>query len=420
MTDRVRTAIRSSFATAGEAASMATAFKMTATPKVAISIVRILGILLVVLILILIFVPWQQTVEGAGSVTPFAPYERAQSVRASISGRITRWYINEGARVRRGDTLAVLVDIKPEYMPENLTGTMEEILRNTSDAQAFAITSSKQKVEQIQQKVLAARAKYENALVEIETARIRLRRAQELRNEGLISEQDMESARLRMQKAVADSVDSRSSLQGVDREYEGAQNDLLQKMQDAQVKVAETRVKLQSIQQRRSAGVVLSPADGYVTRIAYAGYGETVKEGDQLALLVPDTDDRAIEMFISARDAAIVDTGRPVRVRFQGYPAFLFSGFPNLAIGTFPGRVAVVDAVDNGKGKYRVLVVPDTDSKQEWPEPHFLRQGTPANAWILLSEVSIGFEIWRQLNGFPPMLPTEYPTDLMPKSEGKK
>ncbi|MFM9068837.1 MAG: hemolysin D, partial [Planctomycetota bacterium] len=35
------------------------------------------------------------------------------------------------------------------------------------------------------------------------------------------------------------------------------------------------------------------------------------------------------------------------------------------------------------------------------PEAKLLRQGVRANGWVLLNEVSLGYEIWRQLNGFP-------------------
>ena len=33
-----------------------------------------------------------------------------------------------------------------------------------------------------------------------------------------------------------------------------------------------------------------------------------------------------------------------------------------------------------------------------------MRQGVRANGWVMLSRVRLGYEIWRQLNGFPPVL----------------
>ena len=48
-----------------------------------------------------------------------------------------------------------------------------------------------------------------------------------------------------------------------------------------------------------------------------------------------------------------------------------------------------------------MVIVPDPED-EPWPEPRYLRQGVRANGWVLLDTVSLGFELWRQLNGFPP------------------
>jgi hypothetical protein len=40
-----------------------------------------------------------------------------------------------------------------------------------------------------------------------------------------------------------------------------------------------------------------------------------------------------------------------------------------------------------------------------WPDKdRWLRQGARANAWVLLEQVPLWFEFWRQINGFPPLL----------------
>jgi hypothetical protein len=77
------------------------------------------------------------------------------------------------------------------------------------------------------------------------------------------------------------------------------------------------------------------------------------------------------------------------------------AGWPSAAVGTFGGRIAAVDGADNGKGKFRVIIRP-LDA-EPWPSDMFLRQGARTNGWVLLNEVSLGYEIWRQLNGFPPV-----------------
>jgi hypothetical protein len=60
--------------------------------------------------------------------------------------------------------------------------------------------------------------------------------------------------------------------------------------------------------------------------------------------------------------------------------------------------VKVIDRIDT-KGKYRILVVPDP-ADEPWPEQ--VRVGSGAYGWALLKDVPIWYEMWRQLNGFPP------------------
>ena len=61
--------------------------------------------------------------------------------------------------------------------------------------------------------------------------------------------------------------------------------------------------------------------------------------------------------------------------------------------------LAVADIVDCMIG-----VVAKQESDAPWPSERFLRQGVRANGWVMLSRVTLGYEIWRQLNGFPPVV----------------
>ncbi|MBD1207805.1 MAG: biotin/lipoyl-binding protein [Ignavibacteria bacterium] len=385
-----------------------------------LAIVGILG----VLVLFLVFVPWQQNITGSGKVTSFVPGVRPQTIDAQITGRIVRWFVNEGMAVKAGDTIAILQDLNVNFMDADFMEKIERVREKTVGAQNMAVETARQRTIQAEQRELAAKAALENTKIEIQTSRIRYKRAEELTKEGLASQREMETALLNLQKTQADSIRSETFLESARRDVEAAKNEESRVLQQADATIAEIELRVANARQRGGASVITAPVDGYLVRIAEVGAGQTVKDGEMLAMLVPTAGglDQAVEAFISSRDAAIVDVGRPVRLQFSGFPAFVFNpGWDNFTINTFGGRVAVVDAVDDGSGYYRVLIVPDSTQKQgKWPSSQYLRQGTPTNSWILLNEVPIGFEIWRQLNGFPPVLPHKMNASDKADKDGKK
>ena len=100
-------------------------------------------------------------------------------------------------------------------------------------------------------------------------------------------------------------------------------------------------------------------------------------------------------------DVPLISKGRRVRVQFDGWPAFQFSGWPSVSVGTFGGKVEVIDYVNTTPGEFRILIVPD-ENDQPWPD--LLRAGSGIKGWVMLDDVPLWYEIWRQLNGFPPSL----------------
>ncbi|MCS7012539.1 MAG: biotin/lipoyl-binding protein [Chloroherpetonaceae bacterium] len=385
-----------------------TALRMATAPKTAEPLARGFGITLLAIIIVA-FIPntWQQNVAGSGTVTSFAPMLRPQTIDAQIDGRIVRWFVNEGTIVKAGDTIAILRDIDTKFLAENFVEYQKTIRENTAREMELEIVQASNKVKQAEQKQRAVEAAVQQANVDVNTARIQFQRAVALESQGLIARKDYETALLRLQKAMADSAKAYADLQVAIQEVKNAQAELAAKQRKASATIAKADLELGNVATRRNLGIVIAPIDGQVTRIAQVGPGQTVKKGDMLCIITPNaSEDIAAEIFVSSLDAAIIDTGRPVRLQFAGFPAIQVwgGGWPNLSVGTFGGKVAVVDAVDDGSGRFRVLVVPDPNDKP-WPNRTYLRQGTEVTGWILLNEVSLAYEAWRQLCGFPPIIP---------------
>lgn len=352
----------------------------------------------------LIFVPWQQTVVGSGKVTSFLPEARPQTVESVISGRIVKWYVVEGAKVNKGDTICILADINVNFFDRELLDKLKNLRDRTFEAQEQAINVAIQRRKQSEQRYDQARARLDNVLVEVSTARIRYSRADTLFKQDIASRRDLETAQLNLQKAVADSVSTAAAMRSALQDVDAFRAEEERVISQAYVAMQEADVRLANAQGRVGAGTIVAPISGTVVRIAKAGAGQTVKEGELLATIVPTTSDQAAEIYVSSMDAALIEPGRLVSLQFSGFPAFQFSGWQNIAVGIFHGRVKVIDAVDDGSGKFRVLVVPDA-SMRAWPDMRYLRQGTDVTGWVLLNEVPVGYELWRQFMGFPPQFP---------------
>ncbi len=385
-----------------------TALRLVKTPNSAIPLARAVALTLIGFIVILIVVPWVQNVAGSGTVTSFSPDQRPQTIDALIDGRIQKWYVKEGDYVKKGDTIVVLRDIDTKFLDPDFQKRQEIIRDNEVSEAQLNVVEARRKVIQAKEKVSAAKAAVTNANIDANTARLRYERAESLFMQGLASRRELETNLLALQKAINDSVRAVTNYEIERLAYENAQTELEAKMRIAAAKIAKADLELGNVTNRRNFSVMRSPIDGYVTRIMQVGDGQAVKKNDKLAIIVPETDDIAAEIFVGSLDAAIIDTGRKVRLQFAGFPAIQApgGGFPDFAIGTFGGIVKVVDAVDDGSGKYRVLVVPDPNDKP-WPSRSYLRQGTEVTGWILLNEVPLGYELWRQLNGFPPIIPVK-------------
>lgn len=380
------------------------ALSLVRTPRIARQLAVVAMVMLAVITLSFLFVPWQQTVAGSGMVTSFVPSARPQTVEAVVSGRIVAWFVYEGATVRKGDTIAVLQDINVNFMDTAFVDRLETARDNVLLAQDAAVISSIERTKQAVQALEAGRAGLDAAKMEVGIARVRYARAMALVDSGLISQRDVETATVNLNKAKNDSVRFETVVQSARQNVEAVRSEQERVQRQAQVFIAEADLRLSNAKSRRNAAAVISPVDGQVVRIAKAGSGQTVKEGERLATIVPTTADIAAEIYVSDMDAALVDIGRTVTLQFAGYPAFQFSGFPDISTGIYRGTIAAVDAVDDGGGRFRLLVVPD-ESRAPWPSRSYLRQGSSVTGWVLLQSVPLGYEIWRQLNGFPPLFP---------------
>lgn len=388
----------------------------------------VLAILAVVVVIA--FLPWQQNVQGAGEVTALRPEERPQQAVAAVGGRIARWYVQEGAQVKAGDPLVALTEVKETYLDPRAL----ERLREQVAAKRQAVRAKRAKAEALERQAEAldsawrfARIRAENRIAQVsaslEAARledslatVQESRTQTLFTQGLRSRLELEQAQQRAQRARALALEqgaalatARAERAAVEADYTerlakvaGERSSTLAEIAESNAEIAKLVGNEASLSERQDLLVVRAPRDGVVVQALRAGIGEIVKDGEAVATVQPARPRLAAALQVTPRDVPLLRVGDKVRLEFAGWPAMQFSGWPSVAVGTFGGRVAVIDQVASATGAYRVLVEPDPD---EEPWPRELLMGSGARGWALLRNVRVWFEVWRLLNGFPPALP---------------
>lgn len=312
-------------------------------PDVAKMLTRFVLIFGLFMFVFLIAIPWQQTADGQGKVIAYNPQDRVQNIHATVGGRIKKWFVREGTFVKKDEAILEITDIDPNYL------------------------------ERLKIENAAVKSQHDAAIAVVRTAKFDYDRQKDLYDKGISSRKDMEQATIAYRNAQASEAQALAN-------YTQAQSRL----------------------SRQQSQLVLAPTDGTIVRLQVGSSNIVVDQGQVLAIFVPKSDQLSAQIFVRGNDLPLVREGSRVRLQFEGWPAIQFSGWPSVAVGTFGGEVSVVDQTANADGLFRVIVVPEKG--QAWPASRFIRQGTRVNGWILLNKVALGYELWRQFNGFPPSI----------------
>ncbi len=389
----------------------------------------------------LLFLPWTQNIQSKGKITTLLPQQRPQTMQSNIDGRIEQWFIQEGQAIRKGDTIAFISEIKTEYAdPQLLPRTESQITAKQSSQSAylekaealarqvvalqqerdFKINQLQNKIQQVKLKIISDSIGVEQARIDFQIAERQLNRAVELNNKGIKSIADVEEKREKYQSSITKVTEAENKLDISRNELDITRTDLSSVRANYDQKVAKSqsdrfsalsaafesqstidklKIQASNYSTRQSFYYITAPQDGYIVQTLKAGIGETVKAGTELASIMPFDVQLAVELYIKPMDLPLVFPGQEVRFIFDGWPAFIFSGWPSQSFGTYSGTVFAIDRVISNNGKYRILVAANTEEK---PWPDALQIGGGAQGIALLENVPLWYELWRQLNGFPP------------------
>ncbi len=409
---------------------------------------------MIVLVLIL-FLPWTQNIKSNGSITTLKQENRPQKINSPIPGKIDKWFIKEGDIIKKGDTILILTEIKEEYLDPNLLsrtqtqveakkvsiGFYEGKVKATEMQIGNLIQAKKLKIEQLKNKLIQLNNKLEGEKAELianenekQLLENQYERQLKMFDEGLVSQTQLQQRNIQFQNAVAKKMTTENKIaqtkqelinirleqNSAEQEYtekinkaEGEKFQNLSQIAATQGDVAKLENQLSNYTIRNGMYIVTAPQDGQIVQANKSGIGEILKDGETIAMIVPTRVDYAVEMFIQPMDLPLVNIGQSVRFTFDGFPAIIFSGWPRNSYGTFSGNVIFVENNIGENGLYRVLVAED-NSEKKWPDQ--LRIGNGTHGILLLKDVPVWYELWRNINGFPPDF---YVTDVKTKSELK-
>jgi len=401
---------------------------------------------LILTILALAFLPWQQTSRATGKVTALDPQNRPQTITSLAEGVVEfiPEKMLEGVKVIEGETIMVI-----EPLSANLKAQLDSQLASMSEkkrtasakvesyrlqresyvmARTYAVDAAIENLNSAKNKLASKEEALEMYRSKKKQTRLNYDRQKELFEDGLRAEKDFEKVRMDYEMAVA-------GLETVLKEVESAKDDVAAKAKEVEAKRADAQAKVDYAEAMREAAMgevataekdytevdmkkdglrleITAPRSGSLLRLNVFEKGQQIKKGDSLFTIVPDSQEHAVELFVAGNDLQWIQVGNEVRLQFESWPAVQWVGWPSISVGSFGGVVSAIDATDDGMGRFRVLVRPIDEN--EWPEQRFLLQGVRANGWVMLGEVPLWFELWRQLNGFPPAVSKDDPKEDKP------
>lgn len=393
------------------------------------------------LIIAMMFLPWTQNIKGKGKVTALRPDARPQQVNSVIAGKIEKWYVQEGDFVNKGDTILFISEIKDKFFDPNLLDRtqlqikakeqkVESYLEKVRalDRQIDALIETRRlKLEQAQNKLEQAYLKFtadsiklDAATSDFETRKTQFERFQELLDIGLKSKTDFENYRQKFAETNAKFIGAQQDLKTSENKILNAKIELnridnefkdkisksqsekaatLASLYESEAEVTKLQNEFSNYTVRQGYYYITAPQKGFITQATKTGIGEIIKENESLLSIMPADYSLAAEVYFQPLDVALLKKGQKVRLVFDGWPTIVFSGWPNTSFGTFGGVINAIDNFSSRGEKFRVLIAPDPDDPDEWPAQ--LRLNGGAVGYVLLNDVPIWYELWRQFNGFP-------------------
>ena len=412
-------------------------YKAVEKTKLNFFVRRYLFITLAIIIVIvsILWLPWQQTVKGVGTLTALNPNERNYKVVSTLDGFMEALYVKENQYVEKGDKLFTLRDLDENYEDKlsNIEQEYSHRLRNEKSRHLNLSDNLSQekknikikkevydtKIKQLKNSLNALKQQKKALNNQFKIEKIQLSRVERLFEQGIESKRNFElkefntlQIKAKLEKIVADIKNIYNDLIITRKEKAHFINESELTLNNIQNKILTTESSMNKLKQdtdknsiklsRYSSRDIVAKSDGYVMRVYQSDSNRLIKKGDEILYFAPKVSDRTILLKVPIFNMPLMKEGLKVRIMFYGWPAFNISGWPEISHGTYEGVVKSVEHTSHIKGSYYALVV--EDPTQPWPDEKLLRIGTESTLWVRLEKVTIWYELWRLFAAQPPKM----------------
>ena len=285
-------------------------------------------------------------ISGTGQIRPTTYV----NVGANVMGRVTHFYVKEGDKVKRGQTVATIENVQQKA---NVAGQEASISAAKTDINSY-IAAEK-----------TAEANVERAKADLEQKKLDWDRAQGLYSAGIMAKQDFDSKKAAYDTDVATVAQMAAQLNQARAQTESARGHL-------QTQVATLRAN----QDMLDKTIAVAPFDGIVTNMPVKE-GETVVTGIQntagsTLMTLADMSVITAEVKVDETDIVNVKLGQPADVTVDAIPGKIFKGHVTLVgdqallrssgVSTSQSTTGTEEAKD-----FKVVVTLDSPSDQLRP-----------------------------------------------------
>ena len=240
-------------------------------------------------------------VSASGEIKP----KMYVNIGANAFGKITKLYVKEGDRVKKGQLLAQLENVQSSA---DVNATQASLQAAQTDALAADAALN------------TARADLNRAKSDAEHAKLDWERAQGLYKDGLIPKQDYDTRKAAWEMADAGLAQAQARI-----EQARAQKD------SADKHITQNRANLTRVSDVLQKTTYAAPFDGVITNLPVRE-GETVVIGIQNApgstlMTIADMSVITAEVKVDETDIVNVQLGQPAEVTIDAIPRKIFHGF---------------------------------------------------------------------------------------------